>query len=213
MRLLFDLRATQPNPSGKSHGGGKYGIVVFFALMEENVEMDCAYDSRLYLREDMAEAARRNGIKLIDLKEKSYNEILADGRYDVFYSALMPRGVVAPAGTQKITTIHGLRELEMPRDWWFLRYRMSLYETAKCSIILTLRSWWRGVILRRNRERLLDKGLKYVTVSEHTKYSCLTYFPQLKPDDMAVCYSPSTSTTRTDVKPYTTDYKYLKFRK
>lgn len=121
----------------------------------------------------------------------------------------MPRGILAPVGTQKITTVHGLRELEMPRDWWFLHYRMSLYETIKTTIIQMFRSWWRRIILNRDKERLMEIGLKYITVSEHTKYSCLTYLPQLKADDIKVFYSPSTSTTRTDKKTYTTDYKYV----
>ena len=28
-KILYDLTAVQPNASGKMHGGGKYGIVVF----------------------------------------------------------------------------------------------------------------------------------------------------------------------------------------
>lgn len=209
MRLLFDLRATQPSLSIKVHGGGKYAIAVFFALAEENVDMDCVYDSRLYLREDIAEKVRKKSIRLTDLAQKSYNEILTEGGYDVFYSALMKRGITVPECTQKITTVHGLRELEMPKDWWFLLYRMPVYETIKTIIIQTFRPWWRRVLLKRSEKRLLEPGLKFITVSEHTKYSCLSYVPQLRADKLKVFYSPSTSTMRTDIKPYTTGYKYV----
>lgn len=209
MRLLFDLRATQPNFSGKAHGGGKYAIAVFFALAEENVEMDCAYDSRLYLREDIAGKVRKKSIRLIDLARKSYNDILTEGGYDVFYSALMERGIVVPEFTKKITTVHGLRELEMPRDWWFLRYRMPAYETIKMVITQIFRPWWRRVLLKRSEKELIEPGLDFITVSEHTKYSCLSYVPQLRADNLKVFYSPSTSTIRTDIKPYTTGYKYV----
>lgn len=212
MRLLFDLKATQPNTSGKAHGGGKYAIVVFFALAEENVDMDCAYDSRLNLREDIAEAIRGKDIKLIDLAKKSYNEILADGKYDVFYSALIESGdsmIEAPESTQIITTMHGLRGTEMPFDWWFLRYKMSPYWTIKTIITQTFRSWWHRVMFKREKAQLLTPGLKFITVSEHTKYSCLSNVPQLKAENLKVCYSPSTSTIRSDIKPYTKEYKYV----
>ena len=33
-RILFDLAVCQPNGSGKYHGGGVYGIIVFKALAE-----------------------------------------------------------------------------------------------------------------------------------------------------------------------------------
>lgn len=37
MNLLFDLKATQPNSSGKRHGGGRYGEILFFRMLERNI--------------------------------------------------------------------------------------------------------------------------------------------------------------------------------
>ena len=34
LNFLYDLSATQPSPESKFHGGGEYGEVLFFKLLE-----------------------------------------------------------------------------------------------------------------------------------------------------------------------------------
>ena len=50
MRLLFDLKSTQPQKHAKFHGAGKYGIAVFKKLVElapNNVAV--YYDEKVFL--------------------------------------------------------------------------------------------------------------------------------------------------------------------
>jgi hypothetical protein len=58
MKILFDLSVTQPNASGKFHGGGKYGIIVFFELLKKDVHIDCIWDSSKYIDEDVLEVCK-----------------------------------------------------------------------------------------------------------------------------------------------------------
>lgn len=45
MKLLFDVSATQPNSSGKRHGGGRYGEIILFRMIERKLKFACFYDS------------------------------------------------------------------------------------------------------------------------------------------------------------------------
>ena len=43
MKLLFDVSATQPNSSGKRHGGGRYGEIILFRMIERKLKFACFY--------------------------------------------------------------------------------------------------------------------------------------------------------------------------
>ena len=43
LNLLFDLVATQPNASGKRHGGGKYGEIIFKRIIQLGYKPVCYY--------------------------------------------------------------------------------------------------------------------------------------------------------------------------
>lgn len=44
-KILFDLVNTQPSISGKRHGGGIYGEIVFRKLVEKGADLVAYYDS------------------------------------------------------------------------------------------------------------------------------------------------------------------------
>ena len=56
VKLLFDLVATQPNLSGKRHGGGRYGEIIFFRMLERNISFSCFYDSTLWINPSVLNA-------------------------------------------------------------------------------------------------------------------------------------------------------------
>ena len=192
MKILFNLAATQPDSRAKHHGGGKYGITVFFELLGRGADMECAVDSSRYLREDVARALKDNNIPVVDLANAPMSEILRRKHYDVYYTPQIYPGVEIPDGTYYIGTHHGNRELEMPADPLFGRYRASAYQRMRGRITRLFNNRWKKVQLKRLRSRLRDPKLHYVTVSEHTKYSILSYLPEINADDIKVFYSPST---------------------
>lgn len=208
MRILFDLEVTQPNVTGLAHGGGKYAIAVFFELLKKQADMECFYDSRKPLRDDVAQAVSSHGIKIHDISSQPLDKIVAEETFDVYYSAAMNWKKTLPAGIPKLCTLHGIREPEMPRDWGMLRYKASPYQLLKLAVTTLFYKQWRKILWKRYYKRLIDPEVSFIAVSHHTKYSLLSYFPHLRPDRLKVFYSPS-SIASSEAKPYTTDYPYI----
>lgn len=208
MKILYDLVATQPSSNAKVHGGGNYGIIVFFELLRNNCEIECLIDSRKYLRPDISKAIGDNNLPVHDVASTSIEDVLKKGNFDVFYSALVFSHIRVPDNTRFVGTIHGLREIEMPHDREMLKYRMSRYQKIRSLITYTLGRKWKNVLLKRTRKILLNPKFEYVTVSEHTKYSIVSYFHEISPDNILVCYSPSTVSMDDDVDSYS-KIKYI----
>ena len=75
-RILFDLAVCQPNGSGKYHGGGVYGIIVFKALAE-------LYHSYISVYLDVNKFISEEALNII----KKYNNPLAELNKRIFKSA------------------------------------------------------------------------------------------------------------------------------
>ena len=75
--LLFNLACTQPGLSGKRHGGGKYGEIVFRRILERELPVVAYYDSSRWFNPVMQQLIEENGIKLLDrVKNGTLNEAL-----------------------------------------------------------------------------------------------------------------------------------------
>lgn len=214
MKLLFDLQASQPNMTGKVHGGGRYTVAVLRELAGRvasgQLTMECVYDARRPLPEEAKEILARTPMKLHDTNQESLQQILNEGGFKVYYSARNELNEQLPPEVRMIFTVHGLRELENPRDWLMLRYRNTLYRLLRSSVTMLFRGLWNNrVVMRRYRSRLMRPNARFVAVSEHTKYACLSYFPELRAEDIKVFYSPSTGMPRHDLKPYSPGYRYV----
>lgn len=206
-KLLFDLTAVQPNASGKMHGGGKYGIVVFKELLKRPVAMEAVYYSSRYLPDEIKEDCKK--IKMHDLDNRNLETIVREGSFDVYYSALPDRGIALQnTEIKNVGTIHGLRGLEMPHDWMFLKYRQSLKQQVRTLVSLLLPKMWKKRELRRNADIINQKNFSFITVSNHTKASLLAFYPSLKEENLKVFYSPST-VGKDDVEPYSREKYFL----
>ena len=207
MKILYDLTATQPNWNAKMHGGGNYGIAVFFALLKRNANMECAWDSSRYLDPSVKKACEKHNISLNDVRSRHTDDIIKNGGFDVYYSALIPEEPHEIPNVQYLCTRHGLREVELPADRWAMKYRQPfkwrIRELIRCMFPERFRhrQWLKTVLCYR------DTCVKYVVASEHSKYSMLSYFPFLKEKDIKVIWSPSSS-VEWHGKPYS-DKKYI----
>ncbi|MDR1582110.1 MAG: glycosyltransferase family 4 protein [Prevotellaceae bacterium] len=208
MNLLYDLTATQPNTSGKFHGGGKYAIVVFFELLKRNINIECVWNSSKYMREDIVEICEKNSIILHDVLYESLENIIDNSKYDIYYSALA--GIYpwfANKQTKYVGTIHGLRGLETPNDIYsWIKYNLSIREKAG--------KFFNWLTAGKRQKKYTDawimqENFSFITVSKHTKNSILAYYPSIKEKDIKVFYSPSTSINRKDTKPYSLEKYFL----
>lgn len=194
MKLLFDLRATQPNLSGKRHGGGRYGEVIFFRMAEKGIKFSCFYDSAKWLNPEVKKVTDEKGIPLIDIAGKKLQEIVDEGGFDRVYSCLPRYETTHLLNCEMFCTQHGLRGQETPFDKAFWNYKNPLREQIKFIIKKTVPRLWLKRDMWKQRREYINTKAKVVVVSEHTKYAVLSYFPEMKGREMPVFYSPNTST-------------------
>lgn len=199
-KILFDLTKTQPVNGSKYHGGGKYGKVVFKKLVEIAPEKIAAYyDSDKYIDESILELCHKNNIPTI--KKCEYSILDAAKKYgSLLYSPLMDPAYLKDSSVHIIVTIHGLRVLEMPYDDY------EIFYSDKYSVIKRLFSKTKlfKFLLAKKRNQDYKKDLyqkriifsrnnfSFITVSNHSKYSLLTFIPNLDAEKLKVFYSPST---------------------
>lgn len=193
MRVLYDLVATQPLHGSVYHGGGEYSKAVFEAAVRAGHKFDALYDSNKPLDKHIQSLCDEFSIHLINLAGRSYSQ--AYQGYDTFFTGL-PYGRFSGEqdGTCRlIYTIHGIRSLEIPSD----KYEMAFYMATRAWKRI-LKAWFIRLFPETYRkiasskvERLLTlPNSKVVTVSSHSKYSILSFFPFMKEENLQVCFSP-----------------------
>ena len=192
MKLLFDIVATQPNGSVKRHGGGKYGEMIFFRMIERKIQFQAFYNSKLWLNPEIKKACESSQIPLLDIAETDINTLVKKNSIDVVYSCL-PEHLLSLSACKLIGTIHGLRLIETPFDFTTEFYRNGKYFLGLWKEVKGEISGKRREQVRAYFKHIFDKpNFEFVTVSNHSKYSILSQFPQLKESQVKVFYSPST---------------------
>ena len=206
-KLLFDLVATQPNTSGKRHGGGKYGEIIFFRMIERGIQFDCLYNSSIWLNPDVENSAKQHGCKMHDVAQSSLETIVKKDCYEVIYSCL-PSGEMLKINYCKvICTLHGLRTLETPDDNYFWKYPSDFKSKVKWIINKYAKIIWRKKLYKDYR-LFLESDCSLITVSEHSMAAIKSYFPILK-KDIKVYFSPNTSSATIVPKDSTTSKYFL----
>lgn len=191
MNLLFDLTASQPSATIKRHGGGKYCEILFFAMCQRGLNFQAFYNSNKYTNPEIFIAAKKANIKLYDINERPLKDIVADQNITHIYSAL-PEGILPWPACKILGTIHGLRSLEMPYDF----FSNWLFDKEVVGLGAILNYW----ISKKQKKHLFNyykkilnaPSFSFVTVSNHSKSVIQNLCPNKK--DIPVFYSPSTST-------------------
>ena len=199
MRILFDLKGSQPSGTTKFHGGGEYIKTVFKHLVENYSAQD---DILAYYN-----YAQNNNKWIIDncqeYKKKCYNihelselkGIFEKEKIDIFYSGL-PYALKEddiPAEVFKIGTVHGLRGIEKPYDM-YLAYYFDGAKAVKKNIKLAIERIFekklkqKQIMQFQQLFRFLDK---VVCVSKHTQYALYNFLPEIDQSKLQLCYTPN----------------------
>lgn len=196
-KLFFDLSVCQPNRESKFHGGGIYGTIVFKKLaMLASDNLFAYYFSSKFIEPSILELIKQLHICLYDGDQISLEKAYAMSGADLFYTPLYSfrHKALIEMGVKFVVTIHGLRSIEMLTDSMECAYATSFYMWLKAKSKST---FMKDRIYRRNYniyKFLLDSAnVNVVTVSNHSKYSILCYYPQAKSRNIDVFYSPSTA--------------------
>ncbi len=206
INLIFDLSSTQPVKDTIRHGGGIYGEIVFERMAKMGYRFSAVYDSSLWLNPYILDICRENSIELYDLAHFKVENIVQNHHDPLIYC---PVSSILCNGVKTITTIHGLRKIEWPFDWFQLKYKNSFREIVIFFIRLFFRKYWRKRQIDKMFRLLSNSRLKYVTVSKHSKYSFLSVFPEMKANEIDVYYSPNTSINDESATPFMHPKKYF----
>ena len=193
MNLLFKLVAVQPIHSAKFHGGGSYGEVIFWALVKRGAKFSCVYDSRKYLSPDILEACKRCDIPLFDIAEKTPQQIIDENAIDAFYTPLYSLEKKWQIQVKRfVFTWHGVRALEMQYSWQGVGFAKKLAQ--KLEALVRYRDCWKKYFYapkyRDLAARIADGRAECITVSEHSRASIKSFFPELLDKEIPVFYSP-----------------------
>lgn len=199
MKVLFDLMPSQPIKETKFHGGGEYCKAIFYEMvnqMDDSVIIEVSVNESVLLDPIIRKICEDKKIKIHDCKAvHELSDILNEGEYDVFYSALPYSygNITVPAKTKFIYTIHGLRSLEMPYEKVQMYYGGNSLKNVLKRIISEIRPDYWDNRSKEPFEKLLQvtDNRKIITVSEHSKYALLYFFPNLEDEEIEVLYSPA----------------------
>lgn len=197
MNLLFDLAATQPNTSGKRHGGGKYGEIVLRRILEFGYKPICFYDSGRWFNPEISALLDNNGVELVDIRKWQLDELVSNKSIDVLYSCLPTREIILYKGCKVKGTLHGLRGVETPLDIFQWKYKNVQIKNRVKFILEKILSFW-GCKWNRSHSIYTLYGanpmFSFAVVSKHTANALVSYFHHYKDVNIPVFYSPSTST-------------------
>ncbi len=195
MTLLYDLSATQPSPESKFHGGGVYGEVVFFKLLEylDKINLVCYYNAKAYLNPDILTAIKNYNISLYDLNEHSIEEIIKKENVTRLYSAMLNLNQNIPLSKIEVyTTVHGLRTLEMPFDKIMLKYATTLKEKIKYLLFMgPAKNFYLKKLKKINGRLVTDNRINVITISNHSLASIKSFYPENFKKDIPVFASPT----------------------
>lgn len=198
MKILFDLQAIQPDSSGSVfHGGGEYARFYFEKFLELKLQnkykIDCIFDGSRIIDSSIITLCKNNSLDIYDIKKiGSLNEFIDKNKYNTFYSALPYENYnkLELKNCVFIFSIHGLRTLEMPHD----KYEYKFHKNFKKKIIfifkIIFQSLYLKLKLKEFKNLLSIKNKLLITISNHSKYSILNFFPDIPEKDINVIYAP-----------------------
>lgn len=198
VNLLYDLKATQPNVTGKRHGGGRYGEIVFKRMVERGIKFACFYDSSRWLNPEIKTICESAQIPLFDLNAEALTDIVRKNGITRIYSAL-PDVLCINACNEVFGTIHGLRDLETPCDNIFYRYKFRMKDLIYFLVKKYFKPLYINIRKKQFSKRYINDSFNLITVSEHSRYALYSYFPEFKNREIPVFYSPNTAEAGLDV--------------
>ncbi len=191
--ILFDGTACQQERPGHFHGGGEYAKFILEHALVEGYRLEIVLYSHFFNDEKLNVLLSRmpeDAVHYVSSKQDLYNLIDSRG-YALFYSALPYGYYDYRCKTRFAGVIHGLRKVELPwhEDAW-RGEKSTLKKFAGRLFPRLMSKLVRRRTLGQFRHILDIPKAKIITVSEHSKYSILNFFPDFPEERIEVFYSP-----------------------
>lgn len=193
MRLLFDLSATQPSKESRYHGGSDYTKFIFFEALRRGQTFDVCYNKTLPLHDEIIMALQNYELKKHSFTNvRELEKIIHNSNYDRFFSGI-PYDYydLKIPETKFIMSVLGLRTIELLDFKGQIPYAKSIIQKI---YLLFIHVFLKKHIARNNYKRfkkLLSIKNKHIfTISQHSLYSILNFFPEIGHDEVSLCYAP-----------------------
>ena len=196
-KILFDLSVCQPIGNSKFHGGGVYGYIVFEALANKYPnDIIAYYDENRFIPENIKRIIESKNISVKSVHDSSIIDLFLNKEFCTLYSSLWSKNYykLSKYNIPIITTIHGLRVLEMNKDFYESMYAKDTKQYLKTLIKKTpcfnliQKKYYNSL-----QKIFSNKNIRFITVSEHSKASIKYNYPSVDYEKIKVFYSPNTS--------------------
>ena len=187
--LLFNLQETQPFGQLKRHGGGKSGEAIFRRIVERGYDVCAVYDSKRWFNPEIEALALEHGVDLYDSNDCSIYDIIKNKKIENYFTPLVNSRSVGDFPCNIFGQIHGLRQLEVPNDYY------QLYYKPLRNILHYLKNKYLGKYYKNKEKAFFFKLFSYrsfhpVAVSYHTANAIKVFYPQMKDAHIPVFYTP-----------------------
>lgn len=188
-KLLFALTPAQNIANGSSI----YTYLIFKKAIATGKPFEAYYNPDIKENQSIIEDIPRHVPLHKCLNTNDLEHLLESGHFDtVFFGSEMDTGARLPEDVTPIVVIHDLRFIEIPNDKTRYLYRKTPFDRLKQIVISKLSPDHDSISQKRRISRFIDNPrLKIVTVSNHTKYSILLNYPQIKDSQIHVLTSPN----------------------
>ncbi len=192
-KVLFDGIACQYETKDQFHGGAEYSRNLLREALDKGYVFDIVLFNNYYTDDELSKLLKKmppERVHNVDNKAQLYNLIDSEG-FERFFSVLPYPYYDYPCKAQLVGVIHGLRKVELPWD-------ENAWRTERRPWVRFVGKHFPKHMARKIQTQKLKEfqrlislpNVKLITVSDHTKYALLNYFPSLKPRDIRVYYSP-----------------------
>ena len=172
------LRKVPQNPF---HGGGEYAKYILREALNSGYIFDIVFRNDLISDNDIMSLLSqfpKCNIIYVDNNKEVYDLIIKNG-YNTFYSAL-PFNFkdFNLHNTKFIQVIHGLRNIELPWDFYRYKYYNNILMQFMARIISSsnlLQSFLKHKHLKETQSIIQKPNNVILTVSNHSKYSMINF--------------------------------------
>jgi glycosyltransferase involved in cell wall biosynthesis len=209
--ILFDLLSTQPVGPVKYNGGAEYTKQIFFELLL-HVKMDCKiygiFNSTISLDNDVVQKCKENMVELIDVCNSNIEKFVIEKEIHLFFIGIANRwfNYCIPKNVNIYCAILDISDIEIVNSKLFssasnLAFSKSFndrlksfakklfFETYKKKLSLKLFNIYASFFSRLDLSRC-----RFLTISEHSKYSILSLFSDYISNNMIDVFWPPPTT-------------------
>ena len=206
INILFDLLSTQSVKLVKYNGGAEYTKQIFLALLL-HAKMDCKiygiFNSAVSLDDDIVQKCKENMIELIDVCNSNIEKLVIEKEIDLFFIGIAQRwfNYYIPKNVNIYCSILDVADIEIVDSKSRLAFSKKFNDRAK-SLVKKL---FFETYKKRSKLKLLNNYIsffsrldlsrcRFLTISEHSKYTILSLFSEYISNNVIDVFWPPPTT-------------------